>query len=179
MSDLNEQLNSVEKREEYIINIPIKSREGLSACCVVWIIIALFIDILLLAAYIIDPNKNSWAFFALIIIDLPLTISVRFSPRNTANGNSSPTHKKLKLFKDQNDSLVIDIDNTKYSYPIVNVDKFSYFKKKDENEFVIIIKFLDGNKTKLIHTYVNPSISICDLNDYLNKLKVNITPKIY
>ena len=72
--------------------------------------------------------------------------------------------------------LVIDIDNTIYSYPLVNVDKFSY---NNENGYAIIIELYDLKKIKLINTSLDPSTLVCHLNDYLNKLKVNITPNIY
>ena len=56
MSDLNEQLNSQEKIEEYIENIPVN--QGISArcaCCVI-LIIVLFLDILFGVIYIYDQK---------------------------------------------------------------------------------------------------------------------------
>ena len=114
MSALNEQLNSVEKREEYIENIPVNQGISNRCACCVFLIIVIFLDILFCVIFISDPKKNSWALAIAVIIDLPLGIYLRCCPHNTANSNSSPTYKKLKLFKDQNDMLVIDIDNAKY-----------------------------------------------------------------
>ena len=176
MSALNEQLNSVEKREEYIENIPVNQGISNRCACCVFLIIVIFLDILFCVIFISDPKKNSWALAIAVIIDLPLGIYLRCCPHNTANSNSSPTYKKLKLFKDQNDMLVIDIDNAKYSYPLANVDKFSF---TNENGYAIIIELFDLKKIKLINTCYHPSTLICHLNDHLNKLKVNITPNIY
>ena len=176
MSGLNEQLNSVEKIEEYTENIPVN--QGISdrwARCII-LSIVLFFDILFIVIYFYDTNENYWALVVAIIIDLPLGIYLRCCPHDTANANSSTSYKKLKLFKNQKDMLVIDIDDTIYSYPLVNVDKFSY---TNENGYAIIIELHDLKKIKLINTCSHPSTLVCHLNDHLNKLKVKIIPNIY
>ena len=176
MSDLNEQLNSVEKREEYIENIPVKKDNSERCACCTILIIALFLDVLLFIVFISDPKNDSWALIVLVIIDFPVGIYLRSCPHNTANANSSLTYKKLELFKNQKDILVIDIDGRIYCYPLANVDKFSY---TNENGYAIIIELYDLKKIKLINTCLDPSTLVCNLNDHLNKLKVNITPNIY
>ena len=176
MSDLNEQLNSVGKKEVYIENIPVNQLISDRCSRIIILIIALFLDILFCVIFISDPKKNSWALAIAVIIDLPLGIYLNCCRHNTPNANSSTSYKKLKLFKNQKDMLVIDIDNTIYSYPLVNVDKFSY---TNENGYAIIIELHDLKKIKLINTSLHPSTLVCHLNDHLNKLKVKIIPNIY
>ena len=147
---------------------------------VVILIIVFCLDILFAILYLSDPKTNSWALIFLLIIDVPLGLYIRCAQCNKPKEkpNDPPANKILKLSKDQNGMLVVDIDNTAFSYPIVNTNKFLYIKEK-ENGFFIIIELLDRNKIKLVNTPLNPSTSVSHLNDHLNKLKVNIVPIIY
>jgi len=67
-------------------------------------------------------EKNNWALIPLFIIDIPLVIYSRSTRSNTTNANCSQIDKKLKLSKNQDNMLIIDIDNKIFSYPIVNVN---------------------------------------------------------
>ena len=117
-------------------------------------------------------EKNNWALIPLFIIDIPLVIYSRLTRSNTTNAKCSQIDKKLKLSKNQDNMLIIDIDNKIYSYSIANVNKFSYIKKCG---FVIMIELFDVNKIKLINSCLEPSTLVEQINDHLNNLKVNIS----
>ena len=168
MSELNEQLNSVEKTVEYIENIPYDQIKHPCVCRIL-LILGIILEIFLIIIFFIDVEKNAWILIPILALDFPIGYYLWGS-----GSNSSSSYKKLKLFKIQNDMLAIDIDNKTLFYPIVNANKFSYI---NENGFAIFFELLDGNKIKLVNTNIEPSTLVEHLNDHLNNLKININPK--
>ncbi len=92
--------------------------------------------------YLSDPKENSWALFFVFIIDVPLGLYIRcfLFKKPKEKPNDPPANKILKLSKDQNGMLVVDIDKQHLIIPLLVRINF-YILKKKKMDFLLSLNY--------------------------------------